>query len=148
MEATSKTPAPHSAFPITRIMLSFCASAKLQKPGTSNTDERTHLLTQVLAFLDAGVCCLVADREFIGRDWFAFLLEHQVDFVIRLRSHTWLTLDDGRQRYGATFNAHMPRGTTRYYPQTTRYDGLTLNLRCPEPVEGVCHRPPTANASC
>ena len=27
----------------------------------------------------------------------------------------------------------MPRGTTRYYPQTTLYNGLTLNL--------VCHRP-------
>ncbi len=26
----------------------------------------------------------------------------------------------------------MPRGTTRYYPHTTLYSGLTLNL--------VCHR--------
>ena len=113
------------------------AYQSLQKPGNSglDTDERKGLLTKALSYLDPGVC-LVADREFIGRAWFA---KQPVDFVIRLRGNTSLTLDDGRQRYGATFNARMPRGTTRYYPQTTLYDGLTLNL--------VCHRP-VANASC
>ena len=74
----------------------------LQKPGNSNTDERKRILTKVLAYLDPRVCCLVADREFIGRAWFAFLLEQQVDFVIRLRGNTSLTLDDGRRRYGTT----------------------------------------------
>lgn len=108
----------------------------LQKPGNSNTDERKNLLTKALAYLDAGLCCLVADREFIGRDWFAFLLAQPIDFVIRLRGNTCLTLDDGRQRYGATFNARMPRGTTRYYPHTTLYNGLTLNLVCHRPVRG------------
>ena len=38
----------------------------LQKPGNSDTDERKHLLTKVLSSFDLGVCCLVADREFIG----------------------------------------------------------------------------------
>ena len=48
------------------------AYQSLQKPGNSNTDERKHLLTHVWTYLDARVCCLVADREFIGRDWVAF----------------------------------------------------------------------------
>ena len=108
----------------------------LQKPGNSNTEERKRILTQVLAYLNPSVCCLVADREFIGRAWFAFLLEQQVDFVIRLRGNTWITLDDGRRRYLAAFNQRMPRGTTRYYPQTTLYGGLTLNLVCHRPVHG------------
>ena len=112
------------------------AYQSLQKPGNSNTDERTHLLTQVWTYLDARVCCLVADREFIGRAWFAFLLEQQVDFVIRLRGNTCLTLDDGRRRYAAIFNERMPRNTTRYYPNTTLYGGLTLNLVCHRPVRG------------
>ena len=112
------------------------AYQSLQKPGNSNTDERKGLLTKALSYLDPGVCCLVADREFIGRAWFAFLLKQPVDFVIRLRGNTSLTLDDGRQRYGTTFNARMPRATTRYYPQTTLYDGLTLNLVCHRPVHG------------
>ena len=112
------------------------AYQSLPKPGNSNTDERKGLLTKVLAYLDPGVCCLVADREFIGRDWFAFLLKQPVDFVIRLRGNTSLTLDDGRPRYGTTFNERMPRGPTRYYPQTTLYNGLTLNLVCHRPVRG------------
>ncbi len=112
------------------------AYQSLQKPGNSNTDERKHLLTKVLAYLDPRVCCVVADRKFIGRAWFAFLLEQPVDFVIRLRGNTSLTLDDGRRRYGTTFNERMPRGTTRYYLQTTLYDGLTLNVVCHRPVRG------------
>ena len=112
------------------------AYQSLQKPGNSHTDERKHLLTQVWAYLDARVCCLVADREFIGRDWLAFLLEQPIDFVIRLRGNTSLTLDDGRRRYAATFNERMPRNTTRYYPQTTLYNGLTLHLVCHRPARG------------
>ena len=30
----------------------------------------------------------------------------------------------------------MPRGSTRYYPQTTLYDGLTLNWVCHRPARG------------
>ena len=30
----------------------------------------------------------------------------------------------------------MPRNTTRYYPQTTLYTGLTLNLVCHRPARG------------
>ena len=112
------------------------AYQSLQKPGNSNTEERKHILTKVLAYLNPRLCCLVADREFIGRAWFAFLLKQPVDFVIRLRGNTSLTLDDGRRRYGTTFNARMPRATTRYYPQTTLYDGLTLNLVCHRPARG------------
>ena len=112
------------------------AYQSLQKSGNSNTDERKRLLTQVWTYLDARVCCLVADREFIGRDGFAFLVEQPVDFVIRLHGHTSLTLDDGRRRYAATFNERMPRGTTRYYPHTTLYNGLTLNLVCHRPARG------------
>jgi transposase len=108
----------------------------LQKPGNSNTEERKQLLTQALAYLDPGSCCLVADREFIGRDWFAFLLEQPIDFVIRLRGNTWITLDDGRLRSLAAFTQRMRRGTTRFYPETVLYDGLTLQLVCHRPARG------------
>ena len=43
------------------------AYQSLQKPGNSNTEERKHILTKVLAYLNPRLCCLVADREFIGR---------------------------------------------------------------------------------
>ena len=33
----------------------------------------------------------------------------------------------------------MPRGSTRYYPQTTLYDGLTLNWVCRRPAQRRTH---------
>ncbi len=108
----------------------------LQKPGNSNTDERKALRTKVWSYLDPGACCLVAEREFIGRDGFAFRLKQPVDFVLRRRGNTSLTLDDGRRRYAATFNARMPRGTTRYDPHTTLDDGLSLNVVGHRPTHG------------
>ena len=71
----------------------------LQKPGNSNPDERKRILTKVLAYLDPRLCCLVADREFIGRAWFAFLLKQPVDLVLRLRGNTSLTPDDAVAAY-------------------------------------------------
>lgn len=108
----------------------------LQKPGNSNTAERQRILTKALAYLDARVCCLVADREFIGRAWFAFLLEQSIDFVIRLRGNTALTLDAGRRGEGTALSEQMLPGTTRYYPQTTLYGGLTVNVVCHRPLRG------------
>ena len=63
------------------------AYQSLQKPGISNTEERQRLLTAALAYLEPSACCLVAAREFIGRDGLAFVLEQSVDFGVR-RSRT------------------------------------------------------------
>ena len=108
----------------------------LPKSGNSNTEERKRILTQALTYLDASSCCRVADREFIGRDWFGFLVEQQVDFVVRRRGNTTITLDDGRGRRVDAFTQRMRPGTTRYYPNTTLYDGLTLHLVCHRPAKG------------
>ena len=32
---------------------------------------------------------LLADREYIGEDWFCFLKDHAIDFVIRLRKKNY-----------------------------------------------------------
>ncbi len=106
----------------------------LQNHGNSHTKERKQIMRQALAYLKDSSCCLLADREFIGKAWFSFLLTHQVDFVIRLTGNTWITLDDGRLRYVAAFNQRMPRGKTRFYPHTVIYGDMTLHL--------ICHRPP------
>ncbi len=112
------------------------ACPSLQKPGNANPEERKHLLTQALAYLDPGSCGLVADREFIGRDGFTFLLEQPIDFVIRLRGNPWIRLDEGRLRYWAAFTQRLRRGPTRFYPETVLYDGLTLHLVCQRPARG------------
>jgi len=68
----------------------------LDKKGNSNTDERIDLLKEFFeVFPTAQVEYLSADREFVGQDWFEYLLKQaRVEFRIRIRESD--RLDDGR----------------------------------------------------
>ena len=58
----------------------------LNKKGNSNTEERKRILLKFLSiFGGALINYLTADREFIGKDWFEFLLEQKISFRIRIR---------------------------------------------------------------
>ena len=82
----------------------------LEKQGNSNTDERIQLFNQFLEhFGERKLACLTADREFIGEDWFCYLLqEPHTPFRIRIR-HKHI-LGKGRQRLKviAVFQALQP----------------------------------------
>ena len=53
--------------------------------GNSATYERIKLMNRLLALLPTQkIEALLADREFIGKDWFAYLQEKQLPFVIRV----------------------------------------------------------------
>jgi Transposase DDE domain len=69
----------------------------LNKKGNSNTDERIDLLGEFfLAFAEVEVKDLTADREFLGEEWFEYLLEHsKLPFRIRIRESD--KLDDGKK---------------------------------------------------
>ncbi len=79
----------------------------LEKPGASDTAERIALLQQFVGLF--GTNCLrfvTADREFIGRDWIAWLLSQKLPFRIRIKAGEWLRTKDGRQkRAGDWFTA-------------------------------------------
>ncbi len=60
----------------------------LPKTGNSNQLERNQLMTRLLKLVPARtIKALVADREFIGKDWFAFLVEKKLKFHIRIRKN-------------------------------------------------------------
>jgi hypothetical protein len=69
----------------------------LNKRGNSNSNERMMLFNQFLErFGDRELACLTADREFVGKDWFGYLLsEPLTPFRIRIRENH--KLSDGRQ---------------------------------------------------
>lgn len=69
----------------------------LDKKGNSNTTERIDLLGEfLLLFPQAEVEGLYADREFMGEEWFEYLLDHaKLPFGIRIRESD--KLDNGRQ---------------------------------------------------
>jgi Transposase DDE domain len=71
----------------------------LEKCGASDTGERIALLQQFVRLF--GTHCLrfvTADREFIGRDWMAWLLSQKLPFRIRIKAGEWLRAKDGREK--------------------------------------------------
>lgn len=73
----------------------------LDKRGNSNSLERSKLFNQFLErFGDREIACLTADREFVGKDWFGYLLSRPLTpFRIRIRENH--TLASGRKRLSA-----------------------------------------------
>jgi len=61
----------------------------LPKAGNSNTTERIELMERFLAlFGRERIQALLADREFVGRDWLSYLQRQQIPFRIRLKQNT------------------------------------------------------------
>jgi hypothetical protein len=60
----------------------------LDKKGNSNTSERIGLMQQFIATFGKGcIAALVADREFVGQQWFKYLRQEQILFRIRIRQN-------------------------------------------------------------
>jgi hypothetical protein len=60
--------------------------AVLDLDGTSCLEDRSSLLEQVLEkFGLEKIEAVVADREFVGKEWFNFLIEKKIPFVIRVK---------------------------------------------------------------
>ena len=58
----------------------------LDKKGNSSTDERIALMQRLLTVIPASeIRSVLADREFIGKRWFSYLLGHDLHFVIRIK---------------------------------------------------------------
>lgn len=71
----------------------------LGKQGASDTGERIALLQQFVRLFGVNYLRFVtADREFIGRDWVAWLLSEKVPFRIRIKAGEWLLAKDGREK--------------------------------------------------
>lgn len=58
------------------------------KRGNSNTGERIDLINRFIRIFGAEkINCLFGDREFIGGKWFAFLLEKEIHFIMRIKEN-------------------------------------------------------------
>lgn len=72
----------------------------LSKRGNSNTQERIDMMKQLFDLLGKQrIAGILADREFVGREWFSWLKQEQVAFCIRIKKNT-LTLN----RHGKAVN--------------------------------------------
>jgi hypothetical protein len=83
----------------------------LEKCGASDTGERIALLEQFVGLFGTnGIRFVTADREFIGRDWVAWLLSQKLPFRIRIKAGEWLLAKDGREKRAGDWFA--PRACT------------------------------------
>lgn len=70
----------------------------LDKRGNSNTQERITVINKFIKlFGKEKIQCLTADREFIGVDWFKYLLNESVHFCIRVRENFQVTSSKGNK---------------------------------------------------
>lgn len=58
---------------------------QLGKIGSSNQQERQQLFAEIFKHFDLRGMTLLADREYIGKEWFKYLRDNKINFVIRLR---------------------------------------------------------------
>lgn len=59
----------------------------LQKRGTSSCTDRIDFFDQVRSFLNLEGLIVLADREYIGKQWFNYLKDNKIDFVIRIKEN-------------------------------------------------------------
>ena len=70
----------------------------LDKKGNSNTDERISVIESFIhLFGETKIKCLTGDREFIGFQWFTYLLIHGIPFRMRVKENFVVTSSKGRK---------------------------------------------------
>jgi len=75
--------------------------------GCSDTRQRIALMRRYLRLFEAStIRMLLADREFVGREWMDFLNDNNIPFAIRLREDLRLTTEEGHE---LTFTARLRR---------------------------------------
>lgn len=81
----------------------------LEKRGNSNTEERIELLEAFISiFGQHKIKYLLADREFVGENWFRYLIKRKIPFYIRVRENFYLHDFDEKIRLRFFFDRTKP----------------------------------------
>lgn len=63
----------------------------LPKRGNSNCKERINIMQRFIRLFGRdSIKCLVADREFVGNEWFKWLNDNAIQYHIRIRDNFWV----------------------------------------------------------
>ena len=92
-----------AAFPILWMLL--------PKRGNSNTRERIKIIDRFIKIFGASkIHCLTGDREFIGHQWFSYLLNNINNFRMRIKENTLVTNSRGIPVNAKTLFRHLNPG--------------------------------------
>jgi hypothetical protein len=99
----------------------------LPKFGNSNQAERIALMKRLLSWLPVKkIKVVLADREFIGKDWFDFLAAQKIKFHIRLRANMLAELEEDDSQHLRLFFTHLKPHAVLTLHQRYRICGLYL----------------------
>ena len=101
----------------------------LPPAGNSDTTERITLLTIFIDLFGVpDIQCLLGDREFVGKQWFAFLQAHRIPFQMRLKKDT--LVKNGRGQFVSAWRLFTTTriNQVRVIPEARRMWGLELYL--------------------
>lgn len=83
----------------------------LRRLGNSVTRKRQRLVKRFLRLFGyERMQCLIGDREFVGEDWFAWLREEQIPFLMRLRQNNYIGNADGKATKARDLFHHLKFG--------------------------------------
>ena len=101
----------------------------LSKAGNSDTQERIDLINRYIRlFGKDNIKHLLADREFVGEDWFAYLISEKISFHIRIRENFDVHIPGkGRVKAFWIFNS-LPLNTGYNYSQIVYLKGNLVYL--------------------
>ncbi len=101
----------------------------LPKFGNSNQSERIELFERLLTWLPVKrIKVVLADREFIGKDWFNFLNAQKIKFHIRLRENMLAELQTDDTQHLRLFFTDLKTGQCLTLHQRYRICGHNLAI--------------------
>ena len=103
----------------------------LGKKGHSSQQERKWLLQQAIKLYPLKGFCLLADREYEGKEWFRFLTENQINFIIRLPKGSYKADIGAGKAYSALLKRALKGRTVRQWFERSAVavGGLSLPVR-------------------
>jgi len=101
----------------------------LEKRGNSNSEERNKLLTRYIDLFGAqSVKGLMADREFIGYEWFEELIQKKIEFFIRIKENLWVDIPGKKRVKGSWLFNHLEINQAYHYPKIVCLKGQWVYL--------------------
>jgi hypothetical protein len=108
----------------------------LDKQGNSNTEERTKIVSDFIeVFGSHRIAGLLGDREFIGKEWFKYLQNCGMPFVMRIKENT-LVMNKGTELHVRNLFLDLSVGQKRILRSPRSIWGLDLYLSAVRSKDG------------
>ena len=97
----------------------------LDKRGNSNCEERIQLVNRFIRLFGIEcIDCIMADREFVGEKWIAFLNNQKLRYYIRIRNNFKVFLPSkGRTIPVSWLFIGLKVGEIKHYPKIVKING-------------------------